>query len=151
MLPSGSNTLPHSHTWNPGHPSQVSTAGNFPSIQSLEAAQTAQTTYPFYPVTSFYSLNKCRIFTVQSHGSAVGFDALRTELPADCQPICNPPTTDTFSHSNGYKRTTTEYKRHAKSGGIGGQPFGGAAIQSVIRSGKFENGVLTTKFSFLIH
>lgn len=48
IFPTGSNTLPHSHTWNPGHPTQL--PGNFPSLQSLEAAQTAQPTYPFYAV-----------------------------------------------------------------------------------------------------
>lgn len=49
MFPSGSSTLPHSHTWNPGHPAQPLPA-TFSSIQSLEAAQTAQS-YPFFPVS----------------------------------------------------------------------------------------------------
>lgn len=44
-IPGTSNTLPHSHTWNPQQ--QYPVAG-FPSLQSLDMQN--QATYPFYPL-----------------------------------------------------------------------------------------------------
>uniref|UniRef100_A0A914CBF2 PID domain-containing protein n=1 Tax=Acrobeloides nanus TaxID=290746 RepID=A0A914CBF2_9BILA len=83
IFPTGSSTLPHSHTWNPGHPTQL--PGNFPSLQSLEAAQTAQTTYPFYPYNPMIAQSSSMPYGLSSQTMVSPYATL--QLPSHSQAL----------------------------------------------------------------